>query len=126
MRNRVERKDYAIKNLALQEFIKGETVEVKDGEALSYGDLLIFDNASKKYVKYVKDTHKARIGEALLRVCNEEENITAKDDKVTVIRQGILDRGIFKGIEDWKNLDADDYKLIAQLERLNIYLEEVK
>ncbi len=125
MANRVERKVYENKSLVIQEFISGEVVEVKSGENLVYGDLLIFDNTSKKYVKYVKATHKTKIGEALLRVYNSDKNITVADEGVVVVRQGRLNKAIFKGI-DWSSLDADDYKLIAQLERLNIILEEVK
>lgn len=127
MRNRVERVDYNNDKLVLKEFIHGETVELKQGEVIVFGDLLIFDTASKKYVKYVPATHKATLSEALLRVYNEVEGLTAgSDDKVVVVRQGILDRNHFKAIDFTKTLSVDDYKLIAQLERLNIYLEEVK
>lgn len=125
MANRVITQELVNKNLVIREFVQGETVALKDGETVKYGDVLIFDAAEKKYVKYVKATHKGKLGDAILRVYKGADIDTAKDARAIVVRQGELNAKVVNGnFEEEK--DADDYKLIAQLERLNILLMEVE
>lgn len=127
MANRVTKQNFLDNKLVLKEFIRGESVPVKTGENIEYGDVLILDTAERKYVKYVKATHKTNLATAILRVYKDEASIkSAKEGtKVAVLRQGEVNINLLKaGFETEK--DADDYALIAQLERLNIILEEVE
>lgn len=127
MANRVEKKEYNKNKLVIEEFIQGELVALKDGEVIEAGQVLVFDTTEKKYVKYDKATHKTLLGTVLLRVYKGQDKITASDGntKATVLRQGIINKSLLKGIE-FSSLDEDDYKLIASLEQFNIYIEEVK
>lgn len=126
MQNRVKKEKNDANKLVIEEFIAGESVELKNGEKLEGGELLIFDDASKKYVKYAKATHKAKLGEARLRVYKDEESVSAGNDtKVLTLKQGRINKALFKAGFNG-TLDADDYKLLAVLEQFNIHLEEVK
>lgn len=127
MANRVTKQEFSTNKLVLKEYIRAESVPVKTGESFEYGDVLILDTTERKYVKYVKATHKTQLPTAILRVYKDEAAIkTAKEGTMAVVlRQGEVDSKLIKaGFETEK--DADDYALIAQLERLNIILEEVE
>lgn len=127
MANRVTKQEFSTNKLVLKEFIRGESVPVKTGESFEYGDVLILDTTERKYVKYVKATHKTNLATAILRVYKDETPVSSAKEgtRVVVLRQGEVDSKLLKA-EFETEKDADDYALIAQLERLNIILEEVE
>lgn len=124
MSNRVQKTNYEKKDLVLKEFITGEVVEVKESETIEPGQVLIFSSTEKKYVKYDKSTHSSNFSNEIVRIrlyIGEEEITTnSTNNKVVVLRQGVLNKAKVKGLEE------EDYNLLAQLELQNIYLEDVK
>ena len=122
VRNLVKTEDYGTSKLIIERFMTDELVELKVGQTLKHGEIIMQDLTTGKWEKISErpydgnENFRIYVGEDLTKP--SEEN-----DKVQVLRQGRVDKNSLVGL----TTQADKiYTLINGLEKHNIFVEEVR
>ncbi|WP_064610396.1 hypothetical protein [Streptobacillus moniliformis] len=122
MAEKIKVENFNFDRLVIERFLQDEIVEIEDGQSLENGDVLVQDNGTGKYTKYVTETHGQNLHVTNLRVYTGDDIKNTSDYKGTALRQGKVN------IKKVKNMPSDvaKYALINQLEKHNIFIEEEK
>ncbi|CAM3398962.1 hypothetical protein [Pseudostreptobacillus hongkongensis] len=122
MKNLVKKEKFNTKNVVVERFIPDDIVELVAGQQLKHGDILVQDETTGKWKKYVKTDF---TGSENIRIYTGEdlEQASTADDKAEVLRQGRVDKAFVGNLSE---TSTDNIKVLNTLEIHNIFVEEVK
>lgn len=122
MKNLVKKEKFNTKNVVIERFIADDIVDLVADQQLKHGDILVQDETTGKWKKYVKTDF---TGSENIRIYTGEdlEQASAADDKAEVLRQGRVDKAFVGNLSE---TSTDNIKVLNALEIHNIFVEEVK